>query len=65
MRGDVANVRAAVESAKHFFRERATGVTDQKALEQIATDVWERTCLGEVPDALRPRGRVTGIDGPR
>ena len=31
MRGDVANVRAAVDTAKHFFRERAEGVSDRQA----------------------------------
>lgn len=48
-RSDVAQVRAAVASAKHFFRERAAGVTDRARLDAIAADVWQRACLAEVP----------------
>jgi hypothetical protein len=64
MRGDVANVRAAVGTAKHFFRERAEGVTEQVALEQIAQDVWERTCLGEVPVRCAHAAESLGLMGP-
>ncbi|MEO8106741.1 MAG: hypothetical protein ABI720_05425 [Actinomycetes bacterium] len=64
MRGDVANVRAAVDSAKHFFRERAAGVTDQAVLQQIAADVWERTCLGEVPLRCAHAAESLGLMGP-
>ena len=64
MRGDVANVRAAVDSAKHFFRERAAGVTDRAALEEIAADVWERTCLGEVPMRCAHAAESLGLMGP-
>jgi hypothetical protein len=64
MRGDVANVRAAVDSAKHFFRERAAGITDSRALEAIAADVWERTCLGEVPTRCAHAAESLGLLGP-
>lgn len=64
MRGDVANVRAAVDTAKHFFRERATGVTDRAALEEIAADVWERTCLAEVPVRCAHAAESLGLMGP-
>jgi hypothetical protein len=63
-RGDVANVRAAVDSAKHFFRERAEGVTDRRILEQIAGDVWERTCLAEVPVRCAHAADSLGLMGP-
>lgn len=63
-RSDVANVRAAVDSAKHFFRERAEGVSDQTSLEQIAADVWERTCLAEVPVRCAHAAESLGIMGP-
>jgi hypothetical protein len=64
MRGDVANVRSAVDTAKHFFRERAEGITDRAALEQIAQDVWERTCLGEVPVRSAHAAESLGLMGP-
>jgi len=64
MRGDVANVRSAVDTAKHFFRARADGVTDRVALEQIAQDVWERTCLGEVPVRSAHAAESLGLMGP-
>lgn len=64
MRGDVANIRAAVDTAKHFFRERAEGVTDRAALEGIAADVWERTCLGEVPVRCAHAAESLGLMGP-
>lgn len=64
MRGDVANVRSAVDTAKHFFRERAEGVTDRAALEAIAQDVWERTCLGEVPVRSAHAAESLGLMGP-
>ncbi len=64
VRGDVAGVRASVDSAKHFFRERAEGVTDRGALEQIANDVWERTCLGEVPVRCAHAAESLGLMGP-
>jgi len=63
-RGDVGNVRAAVDTAKHFFRERADGVTDRAQLEQIAHDVWERTCLGEVPVRCAHAAESLGLLGP-
>ncbi|MCZ3387356.1 MAG: hypothetical protein LH630_10430 [Actinomycetia bacterium] len=64
MRGDVANVRSAVDTAKLFFRERADGVTDRTTLEQIAQDVWERTCLGEVPVRSAHAAESLGLMGP-
>lgn len=64
MRGDVANVRAAVGTAKHFFRERAEGVSDRPELERIAQDVWERTCLGEVPVRSAQAAESLGLMGP-
>lgn len=63
-RGDIANVRAAVDSAKHFFRARADGITDRAALENIAQDVWERTCLGEVPVRSAHAAESLGLLGP-
>ncbi len=63
-RGDVANVRSAVDSAKHFFRTRADGITDRTALENIAQDVWERTCLGEVPVRSAHAAESLGLLGP-
>ena len=63
-RGDVASVRASVESAKQFFRERAEGVTDQASLEQIAGDVWERACLAEVPVRCAHAAESLGLMGP-
>lgn len=64
MRGDVANARSAVEAAKRFFRERAEGVTDSAVLEQIAHDVWERTCLAEVPVRSAHAAEALGMMGP-
>lgn len=64
MRGDVANVRNAVDTAKHFFRERAEGVSDRPELERIAQDVWERTCLGEVPVRSAHAADSLGLMGP-
>ncbi|MCZ3389586.1 MAG: hypothetical protein LH645_10825 [Actinomycetia bacterium] len=64
MRGDVANVRLAIDSAKHFFRARAEGVTDRASLENIAQDVWERTCLGEVPVRSAHAAESLGLMGP-
>lgn len=64
LRSDVGNVRAAVEMAKHFFHERAEGVTDRAALEQIAHDVWERTCLAEVPVRAAHAAESLGLMGP-
>jgi hypothetical protein len=64
VRSDVGNVRAAVEMAKHFFRERADGVTDRTALERIAHDVWERTCLAEVPVRAAHAAESLGLMGP-
>lgn len=63
-RGDVANVRASVDAAKSFFRERAAGVTDRTALETIAQDVWERTSLGEVPVRSAHAAESLGLMGP-
>jgi len=64
MRGDVANVRAAVGTAKQFFRERAEGISDRQELERIAQDVWERTCLGEVPVRSAHAAETLGLMGP-
>lgn len=63
-RSDAANVRAAVDSAKHYFRERAEGVTDRKRLEEIAGDVWERACLAEVPVRAAHAADALGLLGP-
>ena len=63
-RGDVANVRAAVQAATTFFRDRAEGVTDRSVLEAIAQDVWERTCLGEVPVRCAHAAEALGLLGP-
>jgi hypothetical protein len=63
-RGDVANVRSAVEAAKQFFRARAESGSDRQALEQIAHDVWERTCLGEVPVRCAHAAESLGLLGP-
>lgn len=64
MRGDVANVRAAVQAAKQFFKERAEGVSDARQLEAIAQDVWERTCLAEVPVRCAHAAESLGMLGP-
>ena len=64
MRGDVANLRAAVQAATTFFRDRAEGVTDRSVLEAIAQDVWERTCLGEVPVRCAHAAEALGLLGP-
>jgi hypothetical protein len=64
VRSDVASVRASVDAAKHFFRERAEGITDRAALERIANDVWERTCLGEVPVRCAHAAESLGLLGP-
>lgn len=64
MRGDVANVRSAVQTAKHFFKERAEGITEARALEAIAQDVWERTCLAEVPVRCAHAAESLGMLGP-
>jgi len=61
---DVANVRNAVETAKSFFRERADGVSDQARLEAIANDVWERSCLAEVPVRSAHAAEALGLLGP-
>ena len=63
-RGDVANIRVAIDSAKGFFRERAEGVTDRKRLEDIANDVWERACLAEVPVRAAHAAEALGLLGP-
>jgi hypothetical protein len=64
LRGDVANLRASIDMAKHFFRERAEGVDDRSRLEQIAHDVWERTCLAEVPVRCAHAAESLGLLGP-
>jgi hypothetical protein len=64
LRGDVAGVRAAVESATRFFRERSEGVDDRAQLEAIAHDVWERTCLAEVPVRCAHAAEALGMLGP-
>jgi hypothetical protein len=60
----VANVRAAVDTAKHFFRQRAEGVDDRAQLEHIAQDVWERPCLAEVPVRCAHAAESLGLSGP-
>ncbi|MFL6180694.1 MAG: hypothetical protein ACJ73J_00140 [Actinomycetes bacterium] len=64
LRGDVAGVRAAVGSAKQFFRERAAGVDERAELERIAQDVWERPCLAEVPVRCGHAAESLGLMGP-
>jgi hypothetical protein len=64
LRGDVANVRSAVDSAKLFFRQRAEGVDDRAELERIAQDVWERPCLAEVPVRCAHAAESLGLMGP-
>lgn len=64
LRGDVANLRASIDMAKHFFRERADGIDDRGQLEQIAHDVWERTCLAEVPVRCAHAADSLGLLGP-
>jgi hypothetical protein len=61
---DVADIRHAVDTAKHFFRERAEGVTDRGQLESIANDVWERACLAEVPVRSAHAADSLGLLGP-
>lgn len=63
-RGDVANIRAAIDQAKYFFKERADGVTDRSVLEQVANDVWERACLAEVPVRSAHAAESLGLLGP-
>lgn len=64
VRSDVGNVRAAIDMAKHFFHERADGVSDRDKLVEIAQDVWERTCLGEVPVRSAHAADSLGLMGP-
>ena len=64
LRGDVANVRTAVDTAKVFFRQRAEGVDDRAELERIAHDVWERPCLAEVPVRCAHAADSLGLMGP-
>jgi hypothetical protein len=64
LRGDVANVRSAVDTAKMFFRQRAEGVDDRAELERIAQDVWERPCLAEVPVRCAHAAEALGFMGP-
>lgn len=63
-RDSVANVRAAVDSATHFFRLRTEGVTDRAQLEVVANDVWERACLAEVPTRSAHAAERLGLLGP-
>jgi len=63
-RGDVGYVRSAIDQATHFFKERAAGVTDRQTLEQLANDVWERACLGEVPVRCAHAAEALGLLGP-
>ena len=63
-RSDAANVRAAVDAAKHFFKERAAGIDDRATLEAIAADVWERSCLAEVPVRCAHAAESLGLLGP-
>lgn len=61
---DVANVRAAVESAKDFFKLRTEGITERSTLETVANDVWERACLAEVPTRSAHAAEALGLLGP-
>jgi hypothetical protein len=61
---DVAKIRSAIDMAKHFFRERTEGVTDRQQLEAAAHDVWERTCLAEVPVRSAHAAESLGLLGP-
>ncbi len=61
---DVANVRAAVESAKDFFKLRTEGITERAKLEAVANDVWERACLAEVPTRSAHAAEALGLLGP-
>jgi hypothetical protein len=63
-RSDVAQVRAAIDSAKHFFRARADGVTDPAELDHIAQDVWQRACVAEVPVRAGHAASALGLLGP-
>jgi hypothetical protein len=63
-RADVGQVRAAIESAKHFFRERADGISDRNQLDAIAADVWQRACLAEVPVRAGHAAQSLGLLGP-
>ena len=63
-RTEVANVRAAIDTAKHFFRKRAEGVSDRGQLEAIANDVWERACVAEVPVRAAHAAESLGLLGP-
>ena len=65
MRGDVANVRAAVDTAKHFFRERAEGVTDRAALEaDRAATSGSALVSAEVPVRSAHAAEALGLMGP-
>jgi hypothetical protein len=63
-RGDVANVRSAIDTAKYFFRQRTEGVTERAKLEDAANDVWERACLAEVPVRSAHAAEALGLLGP-
>lgn len=63
-RGDVGQLREAVVAAKRFFAERTEGVTDAKALEAVADDVWQRACLAEVPVRAAHAAEALGLLGP-
>ncbi len=63
-RGQVGYLREAVDTAKHFFRQRAEGVTERTRLDSIAADVWERACLGEVPVRAAHAAEALGLLGP-
>jgi hypothetical protein len=63
-RAEVAYLRDAVGSAKHFFAQRADGVVDDRLLRAIADDVWERACLAEVPVRAAHAASRLGLLGP-
>jgi len=63
-RVDVGQIRAAIDSAKHFFRERADGITDRNQLDAIAGDVWQRACVAEVPVRAAHAAQSLGLLGP-
>jgi hypothetical protein len=63
-RTSVGQVRSAVESAVHFFRTRADGVTDRVQLDAIAADVWQRAVLAEVPVRAAHAAEALGLLGP-
>lgn len=63
-RAPVGQLHEAVAVAKRFFAERTDGVTDPRALERVADDVWQRACLAEVPVRAAHAAEALGLLGP-